>query len=163
MPGQRPSADKPPADAAEQEGDAGASPEKVEMDFESIASENFSRWNEALLTGDPEQVAALYTEDATFLPTVSGDFKLGQDGAEQYFEHFLESNPSGEVIDAKVQPLGPDSYLHSGMYNFEVDSADPESAGKRIIVEARFTFAWGKNADGEWRIMHHHSSVRPKS
>jgi len=42
------------------------------------------------------------------------------------------------------------------MYNFEVDSADG-----RQIVEARFTFIWKKNEPGEWKIIHHHSSVKP--
>jgi len=125
--------------------------------FRETANNNFSRWSDALLTKDPAQVARLYAEDATFLPTVSGEFKKGQSGAETYFEHFLEKNPIGEIIQDEIQDLGPACYLHSGMYNFEVASDN-----NRQIVEARFSFVWKQNQQGEWRIVHHHSSVKPK-
>lgn len=121
------------------------------------ARENFSTWNRALESGDAKQVALLYSEDATFLPTVSGKFKIGQADAEEYFQHFLEKNPTGEIIDDKVQILGTDSYLHSGMYNFKVG---PDS--NRQTVEARFSFVWNKNDQGKWKIIHHHSSTKPK-
>jgi len=124
--------------------------------IEDIANKNFEMWNEALQIGSPEEVAKLYTEDATFLPTLSEEFKKGQLGAEEYFKHFLEKNPVGEVIKGEVQTLGNDCYMHSGMYNFEVDSDNG-----RQVVEARFTFVWEKNDQGEWKIKHHHSSLKP--
>ena len=126
--------------------------------LEGIAKQNFKTWSESLTTKDPKAVVGLYTEDATFLPTVSGEFKKGQGGAEEYFHHFLEKDPKGEVVEEEVQSLGENCYLHSGMYNFEVNS--PE--GGRQTVEARFSFVWKKNEEGEWKILHHHSSVRPK-
>jgi len=126
--------------------------------MEKIARENFSTWNESLQTKDPAEVAKLYTKDATFLPTMSGDFKKGQEGAAEYFEHFLEKDPIGEVVDGEVQLLGPDSYLHSGMYNFEVG---PE--GERQVVEARFSYVWKKDEQGEWKVIHHHSSAKPQA
>jgi uncharacterized protein (TIGR02246 family) len=122
-----------------------------------IARENFMHWSNALKTGDPKKVAELYYNDATFLPTVSDKFKRGQTGAEEYFKHFLEKNPFGEIMEDEVQLLGPDSYLHSGFYNFEVD----DGKGGREIVKARFSFVWKKNQKGEWKILHHHSSVKP--
>lgn len=123
---------------------------------ESIAKKNFAKWNAALLTKDARQVADLYTGDATFLPTVSPEFKKGQSGAEAYFHHFLEKDPNGKVVEEAVQPLSPDCYLHSGMYDFEVG---PQN--QREIVHARFTFLWKKGKDGQWRIAHHHSSKVP--
>ena len=128
-----------------------------ELAMEKIARENFTRWNETLLTLEADRVADLYTEDATFLPTVSGEFKKGHAGAEGYFKHFLEKNPTGEVIEEAVQVLGDNCYLHSGHYNFEVGPAE-----KRETVEARFSFVWMKDNQGEWKIAHHHSSQRPK-
>ncbi len=123
-----------------------------------IAHENFKVWNDALQTKDPAKVAELYSEDSTFLPTMSGDFKIGQGGAESYFEHFLQKDPIGTIKEEKVQETGPDSYLHSGMYDFEVGPAD-----KREIAEARFTYLWKKDKDGNWKIAHHHSSVKPQA
>lgn len=121
-----------------------------------IAQENFKMWNNTLLTKDAKKVAELYSEDATFHPTMSGDFKLGQEGAGDYFEHFLLKNPVGKVVEEKVQPIGDDSYLHSGLYNFEIGPTD-----KRETAKARFTYLWKKDKNGQWKIAHHHSSVLP--
>ena len=118
---------------------------------------NMDNWLQTLGTKDPEQVAVLYIEDATFLPTVSGDFKRGQDGAKDYFVHFLAKNPKGEVIDDVVTSINESSYLHSGMYNFELDSENG-----RVVVNARFTYLWLKDESGAWKISHHHSSMRPE-
>jgi len=128
-----------------------------ENKWEKIAQENFSMWNNAVETKNPEKVAELYAENATFLPTVSEDFKKGQEGAEEYFKHFLEKNPIGEIIEEEVQALGNNFYLHSGMYNFEIGPDDD-----RQIMEARFSFVWEQNEQGEWKIIHHHSSAKPK-
>ena len=62
-----------------------------------------------------------------------------------------------EIIQEEVQTLGTDCYLHSGMYNFEVGPYDD-----RQVVEARFSFVWKKDDQGEWKIVHHHSSAKPK-
>jgi uncharacterized protein (TIGR02246 family) len=117
---------------------------------------NFEQWNNALLSGEPQVVAGLYASDATFLPTVSPDFKKGPGEVAEYFTHFLEKNPSGKIMDEVVQILYTDSYLHSGLYNFEIGSTD-----NRQTIEARFSFVWKKNETGQWEIIHHHSSTRP--
>jgi uncharacterized protein (TIGR02246 family) len=130
--------------------------EKTENVLE-IAQKNFESWNDALQTKDAKKVAALYSPDATFLPTMLGEFKSGQEGAESYFEHFLLKNPRGTIIEDKVQSITPDSYLHSGHYNFELG---PDN--DRQISEARFSFLWSK-VNGEWKIIHHHSSVKPQA
>ena len=120
-----------------------------------VARAMFEKWNQTLATKDPAAVAALYTADNDFLPTLSPDFKKGTAGAEDYFKHFLEKNPTGEIVADAVQQLGPDAILHSGMYNFTVGPAE-----NRQVVAARFTFVY-KKVDGEWKIAHHHSSLKP--
>lgn len=132
--------------------------EKREMTIEEIAKRNFVLWKEALLTGDARVVGELYAKDNTFHPTMSGDFKKGIEAAIGYFEHFLLINPDGEVIEEAVQPMGDKHYSHNGMYNFEVDEN-----GKRVIKECRFTYNWRKEDDGKWKIIHHHSSVKPQA
>jgi len=126
-------------------------------DKKTPAEENFAQWNTALQTGNPDKVAALYAADATFLPTVSGEFKKGPEQAKEYFVHFLEKNPIGEIIEAEVQELSADCYLHSGMYNFEVDAE-----GARKTIRARFSYVWQLDDQGSWKIIHHHSSVVPE-
>lgn len=125
--------------------------------MKKIAHQNFAMWNDALLSRDAKNVAELYTSDCTFLPTVNGEFRKGQAKAEAYFHHFLEKNPCGSIVDDEVQELGRDAYLHSGHYNFELG---PDN--DRSVVEGRFTFIWVKDTKGNWKIAHHHSSVRPK-
>lgn len=127
------------------------------MDYQTIAQENFSRWNDMLKTLDPAQVAALYAPSATFLPTLSPDFKQGQNGAREYFEHFLAKHPVGEIIESRLQIISDHCYLHSGMYNFEVD----RTGGGRETVMARFSFVWQKDEASGWQIIHHHSSLVP--
>lgn len=122
-----------------------------------LARKNFANWNKALLSKDALSVAEFYSDSATFLPTMSPDFKQGSKKAGDYFEHFLEKDPTGEIVEDEIQVLTPDCYLHSGLYNFIVG---PDS--KREIVEARFSFVWKIDKDGDWKIIHHHSSVKPK-
>lgn len=128
------------------------------MTLKKTAKENFAAWVNALEDKDIERLASLYTRDATFLPTLSADFKTGPSGAEEYFRDFLRRNPTGKMIQETVQWLGNDSYLHSGFYDFEVDD---ETGKTRIIARARFTFAWKREPDGTWKIFHHHSSIMP--
>jgi len=125
-------------------------------ELEVLAAANFNVWNEALLSRKPENVAALYDESNSFLPTMAGDFRRGCDRVKDYFVHFLAKNPNGTIVEGRVQELSDDSYLHSGLYDFEVDSQDVG----RETVHARFSYVW-KMFDGEWRIIHHHSSARP--
>ncbi len=88
---------------------------------------------------------------------MSSDFKEGEEGAENYFEHFLEKDPLGIIREEEVQKIVPNTYLHSGMYDFEAGPAN-----KREIAKARFTYLWEKGEDGKWKILHHHSFVKPK-
>ena len=133
-----------------------ALPQENTQTIQEIASRNFSKWNSALQTGNPKEVAALYFTDATFLPTTSREFKKGQKGAEEYFTHFLKKNPTGKITKEEIQTFRADCYLHSGMYNFEVGPGDD-----RQVVKARFSFVWKKDDQGEWKIVHHHSSAKP--
>jgi uncharacterized protein (TIGR02246 family) len=127
------------------------------MNVHKIAEINFQKWNEAIQTHNPKQVAELYAENCTFLPTVSNQFKKGQAGAEEYFIHFLEKRPVGKIVVQEVQMISDFCYLHSGMYNFEVGPVD-----NRDIVEARFSYIWQRIENEHWLIIHHHSSLKPQ-
>ncbi|MCD6149487.1 SgcJ/EcaC family oxidoreductase [bacterium] len=123
-----------------------------------IAEENFKRWNEALRTKNSRKVAELYSAKNAFLPTLSGDFKKGLSGAEEYFKHFLQKGPVSRVVKSEAQ-ISEDgkTLIYSGMYDFKMGKN-----GNREIIRARFTFVWQKNKNGEWKIIHHHSSLKPK-
>jgi uncharacterized protein (TIGR02246 family) len=120
-----------------------------------IAQLNSQRWQDAL-GEDAKTIARLYGPESTFLPTVSPDFKKGPGEAAEYFTHFLEKNPSCKIIEEQVRPLGENSYLHYGKYDFEIGPSE-----QRQMVEAEFSFVWEKNEDNQWEIIHHHSSIKP--
>ena len=131
--------------------------------------ENFRRWNDALLSRDPSRVAMLYSSDSSFHPTVDHRFRRGIEEAEDYFKnHFIPKNPSGEVLEEEFLVLADDAYYHAGLYDFEVDLVENnnvvlDASGKtvRVPVNARFTFVWKKDENGDWKIVHHHSSRKP--
>jgi uncharacterized protein (TIGR02246 family) len=121
------------------------------------ATSNFKKWNDALQTKDPKEVASLYSTDSlSFLPTVSHKHIRGLDDTEDYFKVFCAKEPWGTITDESVVHADNGSvYLHSGLYTFELGPAD-----SRTPVQARFSFLWKQEGD-DWKIAHHHSSVRP--
>jgi uncharacterized protein (TIGR02246 family) len=120
--------------------------------------ENFKSWNDALKAKDFEKATALYsTSDLSFFPTVSPDFIRDAPSAKRYFQNFVERLPDGEITADNVQCLSEDAYLHTGLYTF---MTGPEQ--DRTPISARFTYMWRK-IDGQWKIIHHHSSVVPGS
>ena len=126
------------------------------INIQRKAREIFQSWNDALQTKDKHKVALLYTEDDDFLPTMNGKFRHGIGETEEYFEHFLSKNPYGKIIDDHV--FGNEEIIiHSGLYDFEVDDLNEG----RINIEARFTFVYQKQKDGQYKIAHHHSSLKP--
>ncbi len=126
-----------------------------QMDVEEIAKINFNKWLRTLATKNSVYVAELYHDEASFHPTQHGKLQKGQSGAEEYFVHFLEKNPVGKLVESHVQILTNWLYLHSGLYDFTIASDE-----KKEVVEARFTFVWILK-NGDWKILHHHSSVKP--
>ncbi|MDA1247369.1 MAG: SgcJ/EcaC family oxidoreductase [Cyanobacteria bacterium] len=112
----------------------------------------FESWNQALATGDPVQVAQLYGDHALLLPTLSSELRETPEGITDYFSSFLARHPSGSVTHRQIL-LGCDEAVDAGTYRFTLH--DPEAT-----VEARYTFVYGLE-DGQWRILHHHSSLLP--
>ncbi|MDE2090874.1 MAG: SgcJ/EcaC family oxidoreductase [Gammaproteobacteria bacterium] len=123
----------------------------------SIAKQ-FDIWNAALQSGDPNTVAALYcASGGVLLPTVSNKVRTNRSEITDYFVHFLELKPVGQIDKAYIRILGPDTAVNSGLYTFHVIKE-----GKPAYVHARYTFVYQKE-QGQWCIMDHHSSAMPES
>jgi hypothetical protein len=123
-----------------------------------VSQENFKTWNEALKARDYEKATSLYsTSDLTFLPTVSPEFIRDVPSTKRYFMDFIQRLPEGKITSDSVQCLSADAYLHTGMYTFMTGPQD-----SRTPVSARFSYLW-KRISGQWKIIHHHSSVVPGS
>ena len=112
----------------------------------------FDQWNNALQTGDPKKVAALYETNAILLPTVSNKVRHNHAEIEDYFVHFLAKKPVGKIDEANIRTFGSVA-INSGVYTFtfEDDSA----------VTARFTYVYRWTGQ-EWKIVEHHSSQMPE-
>ncbi|PQP02374.1 DUF4440 domain-containing protein [Massilia phosphatilytica] len=114
----------------------------------------FDRWNASLQTGDPHQVVANYAARSILLPTVSNVPRLTPADKEAYFEHFLQSRPSG-VIDLRFVDIACDTAVDAGLYTFTFGATGQ-------VVHARYTFTY-RWEGGKWLITSHHSSAMPEA
>jgi uncharacterized protein (TIGR02246 family) len=113
----------------------------------------FEIWNNALQTGDPDQVVALYDTDAVLLPTVSNQVRHNHDEIRDYFVSFLAKKPQGVIEEANTRLLTEDLASNSGVYTF--------TFGDGAQVTARFSYLY-RRVNGEWKIIEHHSSAMPE-
>lgn len=114
----------------------------------------FENWNQALQTGDPKQVAALYETDAILLPTVSNKVRHNHEEIEDYFVHFLAKGPAGKIDESNVRIFSDSLAMNSGVYTFTFKDG--------ASVQARFTYVYRWNGE-KWLIVEHHSSAMPES
>ena len=114
-----------------------------------------NHWLEALATGDPDKVVAMYDADSCVLvPTFGTSALRGREAIRGYFVDFIANHPGlhGMVHEEVNQNLGGGRRSISGHYTFRWDDGG--------IQEARFTFVVVEAA-GVWDIHTHHSSVMP--
>jgi uncharacterized protein (TIGR02246 family) len=134
-------------------GAPGAQPESCKATSEQEIAALFDRWNQSLQTGDPHKVAANYAEKSILLATVSNKPRLTPAEKEDYFQHFLESGPSGK-IDMHFIELGCNTAFDAGLYTFTF-----AKTGKVVHARYTYTYRW----DGsQWLITSHHSSAMPE-
>jgi uncharacterized protein (TIGR02246 family) len=112
----------------------------------------FTRWNDSLQTLDYKKVVKdNYATDSILLPTVSNIPRTSVEGKEEYFHHFLEKHPTGEIIFSYIT-LGCNSAVDSGLYVFTF------IGGEQVTARYSFAYAWNGK---KWLIVSHHSSVLP--
>ncbi|MFE3293051.1 SgcJ/EcaC family oxidoreductase [Rhodococcus sp. NPDC059234] len=116
----------------------------------------FTEWNDALATGNPETVAALYAPDAVLIPTVSNVVRTDHAGIVDYFTGFLPSKPSAVIEQSVIDILDADNAIDTGTYRFTL-----HNDGGTETVDARYTFVYQKQ-DDQWLIVNHHSSEMPE-
>ncbi len=128
------------------------------MDEKKEIAKLFDIWNNAVMSGDPHSVAALYnSEDVVFLPTLSSRIRTDHEGVLNYFNTFCSlPKIKGEITESHIRNYG-DIAMNSGNYNFTF-----EKDGEPQLVKARFTYIYRKIRD-EWKIIEHHSSAQPES
>ncbi|SFB90410.1 conserved hypothetical protein [Marinospirillum celere] len=120
---------------------------------ESQVLELFELWNQALQSGDPRKVAALYAREPVLLPTLSNKVCQNRKDVTAYFERFLKMQPEARLDVSHIRILD-EVAIHSGLYSFLLHATDEQ-------VQVRFTFVYQK-LEGEWQILEHHSSRMPE-
>lgn len=114
----------------------------------------FDRWNRSLQTGDPQKVVANYADRSILLPTMSNVPRRTAAEKADYFDHFLEDQPSGR-IDLRFVEIGCNTALDAGLYTFSFARTGAEVSGRYS-----YTYRW----DGsQWLITSHHSSALPEA
>ncbi len=116
----------------------------------------FDRWNAALATGKPDEVARLYAPNGVLAPTVSNEVRDTPEKIHEYFTKFLQMKPQGKINYRQIRVLDDNTALDTGVYTFSLNDS-----GKSSKVQARYTYLYEK-INGEWKIMNHHSSAMPE-
>jgi uncharacterized protein (TIGR02246 family) len=111
----------------------------------------------AFVAGDLEAAAALYSPDAIFWGTVSPELGTSPEVLRKYFADNYAARAkvpliSASITDSSALVLSDDTVVVAGRWQTERPSA---------LSLLRFTMVMHKR-DGQWRIVHLHSSPRPK-
>ena len=115
-------------------------------------NELLQKWVNAIKSGDPKQVTALYLDNGILLGTFSNKERIGHELILEYFENLLQNPVDVEIVSEHVH-ISESIAVNSGLYNFITN-------GKTI--NARFSFVYIR-IDSEWKIISHHSSVLPEN
>lgn len=114
----------------------------------------FTLWDEALATRDSRIVAQMYGENSTLLPTLSDRVRTDFDGIKDYFDYFLTNGPRGTIVQGYIE-VGDDWASDIGIYEFTFSDTGE-------TVQGRYSYFYKPQADGTWKILHHHSSQLPE-
>ncbi len=114
-------------------------------------------WKQALESGDPDRVLALYRKDAVLWGTLSSTRRDNPGRIREYFVDFASrENISVIFTNENIREYG-DFAVNSGYYTFYWIEE-----GKKLTVPARYSFAYLKEG-GQWFILDHHSSLVPET
>jgi uncharacterized protein (TIGR02246 family) len=117
----------------------------------------FLQWIATFNTHDVDRVSQLYDENARLLSTGGSEKPL--DGREAIHTYFIPFFKRGDTVtfdhDDAVKVFS-DVGIETGYYHFNI--TDP--SGKPDVWVSRYTFIFAKK-DGNWMIVHHHSSRVP--
>jgi uncharacterized protein (TIGR02246 family) len=107
-----------------------------------------AQWIEAWEKGDPEMLAAIFTEDGVILSQGGRVFK----GRQQIFERQREAMQSVtrpikvSVVTIKIWVDGDTAY-ETGNYKYEYTEK-----GKPTREEGRYVTMWKRQVDGSWKL-----------
>jgi len=115
-----------------------------------------SAWGQAIGGGDPENVLALYADDAVLWGTLSPTVRSNRAALQDYFVSAFKVLPSLKVAfgDQLIRVYG-NAAINTGYYTFTY-----VRDGEQKTLPARYSFTYVKNGE-RWLIVDHHSSAMP--
>ncbi len=116
----------------------------------------FSQFNDAWATRDPDRVTQLFARDAVLLATISNTPRTDHAGIRDYFVSFLRGAPVGTINTSTVH-VGCNIATRVGTWTVNIANAE----GQRSDVRARYSFIY-RYENGRWVIAHLHSSMMPE-
>lgn len=117
----------------------------------------FTKFNAAWATKNPDTVTALFTKEPVLLPTLSNTPRKTYAEVKDYFVHFLAKSPAAHIDTSTIEF---DCHTASNVGTWTIDLTDP-ATGAKSQVKGRFTFIY-RFEDGQWKIDHLHSSLMPE-
>jgi uncharacterized protein (TIGR02246 family) len=124
-------------------------------DEEAAIGRVTAQWAKTLSAHDPIRVAALYDEPFVLYATFKTQINT-MEGLVNYFTDLFKKEDVKVVFNEQNIRVYGATAVNSGLYTFSY-----KEEGKRVEVEARFTFVYALTPAG-WRIVDHHSSVLPE-
>jgi uncharacterized protein (TIGR02246 family) len=122
------------------------------------AEDTLSKWETSFNAGNVDEIVALYAPDATLFGTLSPSLTSGAEGLRAYFAASAKNKTQVKMVDAPiVTKLSNGGLAMAGIYEFSGTRPD----GQSFTAPARYSFVIA-DAGGQWRILHQHSSPRPK-
>ena len=118
----------------------------------------FTEFNAAWATKNPDQVTALFDQDAVLLATLAGTPRTDPAGIRDYFAEFLQKSPIAS-LDSSIIKSGCNWAMRAGTWTVNLTD---KATGAKSVVKARYTFLY-QYQQGSWKIEHLHSSVMPAS
>jgi uncharacterized protein (TIGR02246 family) len=121
----------------------------------------FERWIATFNTHDVDRVSQLYDQNARLFSTGGSEKPIdGREAIHNYFIHFIPFFKHGDTVtfdhDDSVKVVS-DIGVETGYYHFDIRDADGKNVDTWV---SRYTFIFAKK-DGNWMIVHHHSSRVP--
>jgi len=107
--------------------------------------------------GDLKLIMDQYAEGAVMFSADTPGLSTDRKVQEGWAKTFMSMQPADfQVVDRKIQLVGPDAFVSSGIERFTV-----ASGAARPTVSARFTDVFQRGKDGKWKIVNEHVSMPP--
>ena len=106
-------------------------------------------------TKTPESISSLYSDNALLHGTLASDLAVGKEEIKDYFVGLFKNDNVCVKINSNIVRKNNTTVANSGEYTFSL-----ESNGRPKKINARYSFIYAKDKDGNWKIINHHSSKR---